>query len=459
MTESRTQMSACRRKYAALGISSPPFVAVACPERVALCTVPDKDTVRRTFFRRQLPSPSYRRGNLIGRRLSTHSVTSPRSSVERRSLRDAHRLLEGTADFRRLPKAVPEGFEAGLEQRIPVELVERDAFGALPFLEKRQLDEFGDVGVADHALGVLAARDGVELVEEALADHRNAEVAGADILLGAVGDRALPDPGDDVLVDDVARDPAAVLVLDRAVPSRNRPLHIRLSPFRHAHEEPGDAERVLVVDRHAPLEVIAEIEAVRPQRDASHRPIGIALVRVLADALVDEAAVELLELELQVLAGIGAGLAGEPLGPVVVHPFEVHRVAGVLLALEPVAGHVREHDLAETVLPGERLPDRQLRRQLRAQIGPQQPGAFLHRIGLGGAALLGARARADRVVVGLLDAGAALVHQPAMIIAADAGLLDHAVGEVGAAVRTVPVEQPELAAQILVEHQVLAEQA
>jgi hypothetical protein len=205
--------------------------------------------------------------------------------------------------------------------------------------------------------------------------------------------------------------------------------------------------------------VIAEIEAVRPQRDAAHRPIGIALVRVLADALVDEAVVELLELELQMLGAIGAGLAGEPLAPVFVHPFEVHRVAGVLLALEPVAGHVGEHDLAKAVLPGERLPDRQFRRRLRSQIGPQQPGAFLHRIGLGGAALLGARARIDGIVIGLLDAGAALVHQPAVIIAANAGLLDHSVGEVGAAVRTVAIEQPEPATQILVEHQVLAEQA
>ena len=54
---------------------------------------------------------------------------------------------------------------------------------------------------------------------------------------------------------------------------------------------------------------------------------------------------------------------------------------------------------------------------------------------------------------------AGLVHQPAVIVAADAGLLDEAVGEVGAPVRTMAVEQAEPAAQILVEHEVLAEQA
>ena len=137
----------------------------------------------------------------------------------------------------------------------------------------------------------------------------------------------------------------------------------------------------------------------------------------------------------------------------------MHRVAGVLLALEPVAGNVGEHDLAEAILPGERLPDRQLRHRLRAHIGEQQPGAFLHRIGLGGAALLGARARIDGVVIGLLDERPALVHQPAVIVAADAGLLDEAIGEVGAAMRAMAVEQPETAALVLVEHEVFAQEA
>ena len=45
-----------------------------------------------------------------------------------------------------------------------------------------------------------------------------------------------------------------------------------------------------------------------------------------------------------------------------------------------------------------------------------------------------------------------------MIVAADAGLLDEAVGEVRAPVRAMAVEQPELSAQILVEHEVLAHQ-
>src|SRR5262245_64451796 len=48
-------------------------------------------------------------------------------------------------------------------------------------------------------------RDGLELLEPALADHHDSEVAWADVLLRAVGDPALTNPGDDVLMDDVAR--------------------------------------------------------------------------------------------------------------------------------------------------------------------------------------------------------------------------------------------------------------
>src|SRR5262249_30871333 len=150
------------------------------------------------------------------------------------------------------------------------------------------------------------------------------------------------------------------------------------------------------------------------------------------------------------------GLAVEARVPVLMHPFEMHRITRVLLALEPVAGNVGDHDLAEAVLPGERLPDRQLGRRLRPHIGEQEPGAFLHRIGLGGAAL--AAAGIDDVIIGLLDDAAGLVHQPAVIIAADAGLLDYAVREVGAPMRAVPVDEAVAPAQVLVEDEILAHQ-
>jgi hypothetical protein len=45
-----------------------------------------------------------------------------------------------------------------------------------------------------------------------------------------------------------------------------------------------------------------------------------------------------------------------------------------------------------------------------------------------------------------------------VIVAADAGLLDEAIGKVGAAVRAVAVDQAVVAAEVLVEHEVLAEE-
>jgi len=45
-----------------------------------------------------------------------------------------------------------------------------------------------------------------------------------------------------------------------------------------------------------------------------------------------------------------------------------------------------------------------------------------------------------------------------MIVAADAGRLDEAIGQVRAPVRAMAVEKPELSTQILVEHEVFAHQ-
>ena len=149
--------------------------------------------------------------------------------------------------------------------------------------------------------------------------------------------------------------------------------------------------------------------------------------------------------------------AAQPRAPIVVHPFEVHRIDGVLLALKPVARHVGEHDLAKAVSPGERFPDRQFRRRQRAQIGKQQPGAFLDRIGLGLAAGL-RRLGIGGVFVGLFETASGLVHEPAMIRAADAMFFDPAIGHVGAAVRTMAVDQAVTAGPIAVEHEVLAQE-
>src|SRR6202012_2600353 len=179
--------------------------------------------------------------------------------------------------------------------------------------------------------------DGVELLEKAVAHHGHADIARAQIFLAAIGNAALADPGDNVLVDDMAGNPAAGIVLDRADPGRHPLLHIGLAAFRHAHEEPRDIERILIVDRHAPFDMAAEIEAVRPQRDAADGPITVLFALAFAHALVDEAVLELLEPELQMLLRRIGFAAAQPAAPIVMHPLEVYRVDGIFLALKPVA--------------------------------------------------------------------------------------------------------------------------
>src|SRR5215470_15561233 len=102
----------------------------------------------------------------------------------------------------------------------------------------------------------------------------------------------------------------------------------------------------------------------------------------------------------------------------------MHRIAGVLLALEPVARYFRDHDFAEAVFPGERLPYRQFGHWLRAHIGEEEAGDFPHRIGVRRAAFSRSRLRVDDIVVGLFEAAAGFVHEPAMIVAADSPFLD-----------------------------------
>ena len=165
-----------------------------------------------------------------------------------------------------------------------------------------------------------------------------------------------------------------------------------------------------------------------------------------------------LEFELEMLRRAVGVAAAQAAAPIVVHPFEVHRVDRIFLALEPIAGNVREYDFAKAVAPGKRLPDRQFRRRQRTQVGEQQSRTFLDRIGLG----LAAGLRwfwIGGVFIGLLEAAAGLVHQPAVIAAANAGLLDPAIGHIGAAMRTMAIDKAVTAAEITVKNEVLTHEA
>ena len=137
----------------------------------------------------------------------------------------------------------------------------------------------------------------------------------------------------------------------------------------------------------------------------------------------------------------------------------MHRVDRVLLRLEPVARHLREHDLHETVLPRERLPVGEERRGPRAEIGPEKPGFFLHRIGRSADSFLQPSLRIEFLLERLLDALASFVVHPAVIVASQAAFLDVAVGEVRRAVPAMPRDQAVRPREVLVEHEVLSHDA
>src|SRR6516164_5255624 len=100
-----------------------------------------------------------------------------------------------------------------------------------------------------------------------------------------------------------------------------------------------------------------------------------------------------------------------------------------------------------------------IRAPARAPYRPQQARQFAHRIGNRRTAVAALRAGIVDVFVGLLDAPPALVVFPAMIEAADTVFLDDTVGQIGAAVWAVSRDQPVATGEILVESQILAEEA
>src|SRR6185369_16346930 len=196
---------------------------------------------------------------------------------------------------------------------------------------------------------------------------------------------------------------------------------------RHAIEEPADAQHVSVVDRHAPLEVPAGEETVRPEAAAADGPELVLLGLALEDAPVGEAVLELLEAHLQVRRRAVAVGTAERARPVRVEPLEVHGVDRVLLALEPVARNLGEYDLHEAVLPGEGLPGRHERHRRGPEISPEEPGLRLDRIGLDAHPVLEPGFRMRELLERLLQTAARVLPEPAVVVAAQAAILDPSI--------------------------------
>src|SRR5437870_1709341 len=82
-----------------------------------------------------------------------------------------------------------------------------------------------------------------------------------------------------------------------------------------AIDEPADAQQVGVVDGHAPLEVRAGEETVRPEAGATHRP-QLAVVRLAFEhPAIREAVLELVERDLQMRGRLPAAGAAQDARP------------------------------------------------------------------------------------------------------------------------------------------------
>src|ERR1700722_4531771 len=139
-------------------------------------------------------------------------------------------------------------------------------------------------------------------------------------------------------------------------------------------------------------------------------------------------------------------------------PFEVDGIDRVLLALEPVARDLRDGYLLEAarVIP---VPVGQQRRRLGPQVNPKEAGFLLYLVRLDANLVPETTLRMQCLLKRLMKASAGVVEQPAVVIAAQAALLDEAVRQVRAPVRAVLVDEPVVPALIAVQSQVLAQDA
>src|SRR5262249_44201228 len=128
-----------------------------------------------------------------------------------------------------LPVMVPKAGEPLAQQRMLGVVSKRHTFNIIFAHGVGQRDAFCHRRVAHDGGRVLTLGNPVEILEEALAHHGDANIARAQILVAAVGDAALASPANDILVYDVTNDPLALVIAHRGHPGGNTVLHVGLA--------------------------------------------------------------------------------------------------------------------------------------------------------------------------------------------------------------------------------------
>src|SRR5213593_1871369 len=95
----------------------------------------------------------------------------------------------------------------------------------------------------------------------------------------------------------------------------------------------------------------------------------------------------------------------------------VSGVQGVLLALQPATGWMSNGDVPYRVVPHQGTPARQQRRWRRAHVDEDEPAEFLGLVGADAALIAEVVLRVRGVLERLLDAAAAGVKLPAVVLA------------------------------------------
>ena len=218
-------------------------------------------------------------------------------------------------------------------------------------------------GVAEDVHGVSAVLDDLHLLPQHLAEEDEADVGLAEHLLVALRYGALGDPAHVVLVERDAGVEASVRLVERHVAVGRDVLLRDGGPGFGAVDVVGDVVGVLVVDGDAPLrggaDLVADEEDVGEHDGMALGPVLAVLREAELEPALDDAVLEGVEGDLDGL-GLALRRGGDAVADVVaeveVQPLRVDGVDGVLLALEPVAGEVRDGDVADGVAVGQLLP-------------------------------------------------------------------------------------------------------
>src|SRR6185312_5487512 len=298
--------------------------------------------------------------------------------------------------------------------------------------------------VADHGHRLEPLLDLRAFLEQHLVIERDAAVARREMLAGAIGDRALADPGDAILQRNGVADQLAIVVehaLLRDLDRQRRRTGLALRSAVH------DLQGMRVVDRHADLEARRLGRALRENLWEEHgmadRPVVGGLRLAFEQATLVEAVFERIESDLHMPRRIHRRRTARFLFLIIaelrVQEFEMHGIGRVVHALHPVAGQRIDLDRAIEIVAHEQIPARQQWHRRRTHIGPDEAAERLAGIGLDLDLFFVAQLGMREIFEGHLDAIALRIEHPAVIGAAQAAILGNAVFQRHAAMRAAVV--------------------